>query len=337
MTFFYTPISSFQNSDGSTTVTAGSALATLTLAPNTQAGPALPSTILPTPAPTLPFAGSDWNTAIPASPTLDPNSAAIVENLVGQWDDINVGLGQITMACHSGGFGAYYLVGQTQPTQPVEVIAEPFDNYRNQRFSAVPMPVQAIGTASLCKAVGVWQPATHTIWEFHEPAYSNGWFAQDGAIYEDTGNGTHVPLLAGLGFCGISLWALSIKVVELQAGVIDHAIALSLPYIGPGFALPAAGSDGFSTDQRSILVGTKFQLTPGTSVTAMSAVGRIVATAIENYGAYVVGTSANGLSILCEDPGQYATDPYATLFAGVSDAQVLNAMPVDAFRVIAQP
>lgn len=337
MTFYYEQLSSEQNADGSTTVTAGASMTTALLAPTIQTGAPLPSTTLPEPVGTLPFAGSAWNTAIPGSPTLDPNSAAIVANLVAQWNDTTVGLNEITLAAHMGGFGAYYLTGQSEPTSPVEVLSLPNDNYRNKHFSAVPVPPQAVGTASLCSAIGVWQPATHTIWELIEPAYSNGWFAQDAATYSDTGAGTHVPMLAGLGFCGISLWALTIKVAELQAGVINHALALSLPYVAPGQVNPAGGSNGMSSDSRAIQTGIKFQLIPGTNISAMSALGQVVATAIENYGAYVISTNQNGLSLLCEDPGQYKTDPYIALYGTRSDSSLLNNMPVSAFRVILHP
>lgn len=337
MSFHYSLISSNQNADGSTVVKAGASMTTPILAPNVQTGPALSSTVLPSPAPALPYAGSAWNTAIPGGPSLDPNSAAIVSNLVAQWNDNAVGFDQVTMACHLGGFGAYYLTGLTEPTQPVEVVSLPNDDYRTQRFGAVPVPPQAIGTASLCSAIGIWQPTTHLIWELHEPAYNQGWFAQDAVIYADTGAGTYVPMLAGLGFCGISLWALTIKVVELQAGVINHAVALSLPFVAPGHVNPALGDNGLSTDPRGILTGTKFQLTPGTSLTAMSTIGQVVATAIQNYGAYVVGSNSSGLSVLCEDPGQYAVDPYIAMFGVTPDSQVLNNLPVPAMRVIAHP
>lgn len=338
MSFNYAEISSTTNPDGSSTMTAGATFTTPPLAPPVQSGTPLIATTLPEPVPTLPFPGAIFNTAIAGSPTLDSNSAAIVSNLLAQWNDATVGLNQIQMAAHLGGFGAYYLSAGGEPTVPVIITNTPADDVTEQIFGQVPIPDFAVGTASLCFGIGVWQPTTHQIWEFAHAAYlpSLTWQASRGALLADTGSGID-PVGLYPSSSGMSLWGLSIKVAELQAGVIHHAVGLSLPYLLPGFEAPAVNGTGLSGDPRAILTGTHFQLIPGTSISAMSAIGQIVATAIETYGAYVIDTNATALSILCEDPGQYQIDPYISLFAGTLDAAVLDNMPVSSFRVIAHP
>ena len=303
--------------------------------PSAQTGTPLTSTVLPAEG-VQPFSGSVLNTAIPGSPTIDSNSAAIVANLVSQWGAF---ADKITMAAHFGGFGAYYLTGSSQPTVPVNVVGTPQDTAANQIMSQVPVPPQAIGTASLCSAIGIWQPSTHQVWELGEPAYTmSGWQAYAAAVLSDTGSGLYAAgSFPGIpvGTCGLSLWGLAIKVVELQAGVIPHAVALSLPYVAPGHVGHATADAGLSVVSTAIQTGVRFQLTPGTNISAMSTIGQVVATAIETYGAYVVGTNLTGLSVLCEDPGQYATDPYPGIFGvGISEATALNNMPVSSFRVV---
>ena len=326
MTFYYARLP-----DGSY----GANLNLQQFAPTPQMGPALSSTVLPAEG-IQPFSGSVLNTAIPGSPTIDTNSATIVANLGAQWGAF---ANKINLAAHFGGFGAYYLTGQSQPTLPVNVIGTPQDTAANQIMSQVPVPPQAIGTASLCSAIGIWQPATHQVWELGEPAYTaSGWQTYAAAVLPDNGTGLYAAgSFPGIpvGTCGLSLWGLAVKVVELQAGVIPHAVALSLPYVAPGHVGHANADAGLSTAATAIQTGVRFQLTPGTNISAMSAVGQVVATAIETYGAYVVGTNLTGLSILCEDPGQYATDPYPAIFGvGISDSTALNNMPVSSFRVI---
>jgi hypothetical protein len=81
---------------------------------------------------------------------------------------------------------------------------------------------------------------------------------------------------------------------EIAQGHIDHALHLMTPYTRANYiACPATHTDGQKNDTAAIPEGARIQLDPAFNVDAQSwpAWEKIIAKALQTYGAYVVDSS----------------------------------------------
>ena len=125
----------------------------------------------------------------------------------------------------------------------------------------------------------VWQPSTDTMWEFWR-ARQVGRLARalgrphDGRLEEPGyftdpnprwgATATSLPLLGGL-----------MRLDELEAGRIDHALAFALPESrADAFSWPAQRTDGNSNHLNAIPEGARFRLDPSSTSTRSTAADR---------------------------------------------------------------
>jgi len=93
--------------------------------------------------------------------------------------------------------------------------------------------------------------------------------------------------------CGFPLVAGLITVDEVREGSIEHALAIAYPHIRSRYYTPPASTAQSTTDQalgtRGVPCGGRIQLDPTLDLNALglSASGKIVARALQKYGAYV--------------------------------------------------
>lgn len=84
---------------------------------------------------------------------------------------------------------------------------------------------------------------------------------------------------------GLSLLAGLITAAEMQAGVINHALAFSIPGIAPGPPRPPA-TKSVPTGNGFMVEGTRIQLDPAVDLSALTKAEQIVGKALQTYGAY---------------------------------------------------
>jgi hypothetical protein len=163
----------------------------------------------------------------------------------------------------------------------------------------------------------VWQPSTDTMWEFWLASrQSDGWHASYGGRMKDVSSNpgyftdpprwgataTSLPLLGGL-----------IRLDELAAGRIDHALAVSIPEPRANwYSWPAQRTDGSSQNERAIPEGTRFRIDPtlNLSTLTMTPLVRMLAQAAQRYG-MVVRDRGGAVAFYGEDPTPTGQDPYA--------------------------
>jgi hypothetical protein len=122
---------------------------------------------------------------------------------------------------------------------------------------------------------------------------------------------------------------------EIGQGHIDHALALITPLTRAGYiACPATHTDGKSHDPAAIPEGARVQLDPSLNVDAQPwpAWEKIIARALQIYGAYVVDTS--GALALRGATDQNPGSPSWASVGVPNSAPMMSDFPWERFRVL---
>ena len=294
-----------------------------------------------------PFAPTSfWNTPLPANAPIDAKSSAYVERmqyLLSRWAPyVNTDRYSTPV----------YTVPRDQPT--VRVTLD--DGYRDDlqaAFEEVPIPRRARPAAGGDGHMVVWQPSRDTMWEFWVTRrLSDGWHARYGgrmknvskspghytAVQDDSGRylehplwgatATSLPLLGGL-----------IRIDEMRARRIDHALSIALPEIrARAYSWPAQRTDGGARHPDAIPEGTRLRIDPRLDLDRlqMAPFVRAMAVAAQRYG-IVVRDGAGAVTFFAEDPSPTGKNPFLGvdgLFGVPYIDQALRAFPWDRLQVL---
>jgi len=271
---------------------------------------------------------SPWNTPIPSSPALDPNSAAMiadwaVSSVYGPHLDVNISgfsvplywadasTPQILVSCDGAGYG--FAV----------------DKNKQNGTAMIPIPAGAEPDPQSDHHLLVIDRSTNLEWGLWNASNSGGsWTCGMGANMDLLGTGVRPPITdAGADWnfaqwpraCGFALIAGLIRPDEILAGRIDHALVVAYPHIRSSFFTPpastaqAANGQGAQRD-RGIPCGGRIQLDPSIDVTTLglSSAGVVIARALQQYGAYV-GDYSGALDLYADN----APDAAAQWSAGL--------------------
>jgi len=276
---------------------------------------------------------SFWNAPLAPEASLSPKSANYVRDLRRQVTQYGPWINSTKYST------PVYTVGADQPTSYVKLDVNVPD--LQEAFARVPVPAAAKEAAGTDQHLVVYQPATDTIWEFWKMAkLSDGWHARWGGKMTDVSTNpghfsapnsdwgataTSLPLLGGL-----------MRLDELKAGRIDHALALAIPEPAKSFVWPAQRGDGFLTTTDAIPEGTRFRLPANLDVASLNLppVARMMAEAAQRYG-IVLRDKAGAVVFFGEDPTPTGTNPYPDLYGGQYPSEVLREFPWDRLQAIA--
>jgi hypothetical protein len=210
----------------------------------------------------------------------------------------------------------------------------------------VPIPPGAAGGQGSDAQIEFWNASTGEEWGFWQFGQNpdGSYFATNGFRYHTTStfNGRFADGLGGRGG-GTTYLAGLIRPWEIQQGHIDHAIAWASSGPSPDCRYPAAKSDGggfggiSGTDYPE---GARIQLDPtltDTDFTTMglSAAGKTIAKALQQYGAYVIDNSGS-TKLYVEYQGT-ANWPTNTSNANYVGRYTVSGIPLTDFRVITGP
>jgi hypothetical protein len=278
---------------------------------------------------------SYWNTPLATNAPLDSHSSTWVTKLVnkvsayGQW--INTTSYSVPV----------YTVSGSQLKQRV-VIETPAASYASE-FTSVPIPLMFRPADGTDRQAAIWQPATDTIWEFLDMHLEvDGWHAWSAGritgVSSSYGLFGQYPSYSPYGASATELSLLGglIRPDELQAGHIDHVVALAVPHPLKGAWLwPARRSDGDSTDSNDIPEGARLRLPASLNVDSLglTRVGAIIAHAVQRYG-MVIRDKADVVTFYAQDPVNLGSNPYPALFDGKSPDQVLAGFPWSKLQVV---
>jgi hypothetical protein len=286
------------------------------------------------PAAALPFASTSvWNAQVPTIVPLTSTSSSLVTELQRQVTTYGTWINTWQYST------PVYTVPASQPAVRVQLDTT-YASLQND-FAAVPLPADALPAKGTDAHLTLYQPSTDTLWEFWKLSkQTNGWHARWGGKMTNVSTNpgyfqaplgataTSLPLLGGL-----------MRISELQAGHIDHALALAIPQPkAKDFVWPAQRTDGASTSADAIPEGTRFRLDPNVDVTTLglTPVGAQMALAAQRYG-IVVRDTAGSVTFYAEDATPTGTNPYPTLFQNKYANQVLAKFPWSKLQVVAPP
>jgi hypothetical protein len=286
---------------------------------------------------------SPWNTLIADSPPLAPDSAALIADFrqssqYGQNLDINIarfsiplfyaqpGTATVDVVCDLGGLGFKGNDGADAHAQ-------------------VPIPSGAAPDPESDHHLLIVDRAKNLEWGMWNVVNERGRFSCGvGATADLSGDGLRPYKPSnptwytshGARACGFPLIAGLIRTEEIDAGRIEHALVVAYPHIRAGFYMTPAstaqtriGDDSIKT--RGIPCGGRIQLDPKLDLDSLklSRSGRIVAEALQRYGAFV-GDYSGAISLYAENsPAAQAH------WKGVLDTyEFSNKLDLSKFRVL---
>ncbi len=271
-------------------------------------------------------ADSPWNAPIPADPVLDPAT----EHMAGYLAENGPAVAALSE------FGVpVYAADASTPRYQIDCRA-PWGVCELAR-QPVPVPQGARPAPGSDAAMVVVDWAGRRSYEFWEAErlpggdWTAGWGGVvdvDGDGYEPGGTlptGAGVPRLAGV-----------VRTFELARGRIPHALVFSTDNAcWQDHRYPATKTDGTSDRPDCIPEGARVQLDPGVDVAALPGIGpaeRMVAVALQRYGAYAIDNGGAPMAIIFETPGG---DRGTYARAGLShDYTALAGIPWNRLRVL---
>lgn len=271
---------------------------------------------------------SPWNTPIPAHPALEGDSADLVARFVASspWRQLAVNIDGYSIPLFWADAGT--------PTSSMSV------DYGGQGWggsgtsAAMPIPAGAAPdplSDHHMLVIGADRRTEYGCWDVSHSGST--WHAGVCATSDLTGTGVRPPAgqpgvqwwqAAGARACGFPLVAGLIRVEEIQAGRIEHALVIGYPGIrNGGFTPPASTPSNGSGAAVGVPCGGRFQYDPSVDLTqlGLSRSGLVIMRALQEYGAYV-GDYSGALSLYAE------SSPAATAAwsAGVlDDLELVNA------------
>lgn len=250
--------------------------------------------------PYRPFsADSPWNTKIPADAKIDPNSDILMADFA-ELNPLHINMAEWSVA-------VYQVDQKTTPDHYVQAL---YPNQYGRGFGPrerIPIPDGAapagpdLGTGYIV----LEDRKAGTAWEMRQAGQNKdgGWYTGFGATVNLRGDGVSPPWMmaesplaaASPRPSGAPLVAGLIRVDELKAGKIEHALAFGYPLARTGAFVPPASTalglqNGRAHNPFGLPMGARIMLDPDYDIenTLMTPSAKVIARALQEYGAILV-------------------------------------------------
>ncbi|PKP81466.1 MAG: hypothetical protein CVT79_10275 [Alphaproteobacteria bacterium HGW-Alphaproteobacteria-18] len=269
------------------------------------------------PAGWRPFsADSPWNTKIPADAPLDPNSEILIEDFASH------SAMAINMPVYS--VATYYIDASKTPKKKVYPYFQGDFGRGFEPGTRIPAPAFAVPPLpeGSTQYLAMIDTAAGRAWEMKQGAQNpetGTWGTSFGAEVDLKGTGVATPwmmspdvhLSASPRPSGTPLIAGLIRLDEIKAGRIDHALALAYPAPRTGSFVPPASMaleapEGTSPNLYGLPMGARIQLDPNYDIenTHLSPAGKVIARALQEYGAIIVDQTGSTVLFAESAPAQ---------------------------------
>jgi hypothetical protein len=292
----------------------------------------------------VPFSATGpWCYKLPAATPIDPSSAAIIANIQS---DITNNYGDWNLNTDTYSTPIYTATATT----PKETWGFTDCQHKGSLPASFAPALQNVPTAAgMLPSMGtdseitIYDPSADEDWEFWVATDTGGqWSACWGGTIEHVSTDPGIfPSGTGATAAGLPLLGYVIRIAELQAGLIAHAINVELVRTqATSFSWPANRTDGNTADPTILMEGQRMRLDPTFDVSTLpNAAERTIAKAMQDYGILLTDTSGAVVSQL-EDERPYmaahgtTTNPYDAIFGGRPSYQVLAELPVGRLQVL---
>lgn len=275
---------------------------------------------------------------LPPNALVRPDSATIVDNFVKQYEQYYGAVG-----VNNGRYGvSIALASRNQRPVPVAV-RRGCGNFTTETGKMIPIPPHAQPASGSDGSLIVYQPSRDREWELWQARRTNGsWSACWGGLLGHLQNSSGVfPFPYGLSASGISYLASTVTFANVEAGSIDHVLALSVVRCNGSVAPADRGDCGSDPGQPS--EGSWLRLPPKLVIpTGLTPFARLVFKALQRYGAIVMDQSGD-VSIGTQASmdwtlqGHHGVDPITSSFAGRPKYEALRGIPWSQLQVIYPP
>lgn len=250
---------------------------------------------------------SPWNKPIPATATVDPNSANFIQNLALAFTNNQPFV--VATDATSYAVPIYY----ADATTPKVRVRDSTGWWDESAFAAVPMPPEAKPDPGSDRHLVVWDVPNGILYEYWNMVKNadGTWSSGLGVSFASTGMGYQTGIWQPSARAyGGSLAGGAIRYSEMKNGVIPHALAMGYQYTRGNYYARGAGADGtlaiashcddLQTSDRinsfNIPEGARLRLKPSVDLAARAAsksgasrqACMIIGQALKTYGAYVV-------------------------------------------------
>lgn len=269
---------------------------------------------------------SPWRHELPSDPPVDPDSAAMIASV------------QRESALYANMVEFGIPIYSTNPKTPTYAVNCTEVNFGNCPFAGwrVPIPDDAephSGSDGVLVTVDESRGLSFEFWR----AVKSGdqWSTSFGAINSLSGSGWGGAATGS----GASRLGGVIRIEEIAAGEIRHALALQTENACDRFRPPALKSDGDSTRADCIPEGARLQLDPSLDLNSLDLQpGELaVATAMQRYGGYVMDVSGAPLSVSFELDTEAAPGTLGSVYKDAGfrwDYDAMERIPWDKLRVL---
>ena len=151
--------------------------------------------------------------------------------------------------------------------------------------------------------------------------------AGSGAIFNLASNALRPAGWTSADAAGLPIFPGLVRLDEVQAGFIGHAIRFTVHDTNKTYLWPARHEAGGVTDLSLPPMGARFRLKASYNISSYSAAAQVVLTAFKHYGLIVADNGSDWYFQGTEDPG-WDNAPYDTL---ISD---LKKIPVNQFEAV---
>ncbi len=256
---------------------------------------------------------SPWNTKIGSNPVIDPKSDVLIAD-VGSGGALYINMPEWSVMVK-------YLDSAKTPKTRVRALYPGRYGPGFEPGAEIPLPAEALPAETLPSESYYFtlvDPVRNRAWDTRQlgKTAEGDWIAGFGAVVDLAGTGVSKPwmkaersdLSAGARPSGVPLMAGLIRVDEVKAGRIDHALAFAYPMARTGKFLPPASMGLEAIDVGSerhvgLPVGARIQLNPDFDIenTKLSPGAKVVARALQEYGAILVDHA--GATVLFAEHG----------------------------------
>ncbi|MCW2969534.1 MAG: hypothetical protein JWO23_661 [Solirubrobacterales bacterium] len=294
-----------------------------------------PAPIVTVPAPQPPaFEGwrpfnsaSPYNTPLPANPVLDRFSAVMIAGVTRE--------GHADAMLHEFGNP---VVEAPAGTPGVNVRVE--NHWSGFYEGSVPIPARTAASVGSDASLVVIDRSSGAAYDFWQMKWTGSeWVAGYATRFSVMGTGAPPEAMVGATGSNIPLLACMIRVSEIEAGVIPHAIDIATSLSASSFRFPATKSDGHNPYPPGLPEGARLQLDPSINLAAIPGISSAevaIGRAAQVYGIYVRNTTSPAMAVGFEDAGPVTpASPYYK--AGLtSDGFRMSHIPWGSLRVLAR-
>jgi hypothetical protein len=267
----------------------------------------------------VPFSSSSlWNTDISASP-VDPNSASIISNYIGNSTNMHPDFGTDPT------YGIpFVVVDGTQKLVGINLGAYGDESDPGPMPVPANAPVEGGSASTGDRHVLALNKGNCFLYELYNasPNSDGSWNADSTAVWDLLGNEQRPYTWTSADAAGLPIFPGLVRYDEAAAGNIQHAFRFTLPHTRAAITPPASHWAGNTSDVNAPPMGMRLRLKATYNISGFSTQMQAILTAMKKYG-LILADNGSALYVTGASDSRWG-----------SDLDSLKTVPATAFEVV---